>query len=370
MKFVSIVSGTSTDGLSIATLDISGFNLDTAFKILSGTTIKFSRKMRDELLKVAEKSQVTAECLSRLNWQLGRFVSDSVMALDEEFDVISFSGHTVYHGPSLGHTAYGTLQLGEISVLVADSGKTAVSDFRITDMAYGGLGAPLIALSDYILFKTSGVLTVNIGGIANVTYLGEEGPIAFDVGPGNMLIDQAMNVLYGLQFDRNGKVAHEGVVSREVLDYMMKDQFLKLQPPKNSGREYFGRNYLLRIMNKFPSVRSENMIRTLTRFTAESIFDQVKRFIPHEPVKVVVGGGGTKNPVLMSDLTELFDGRVFTFSDFGINDEFREALGFAILANQTLHNAAGRITEVNTMSGPVLGKIVPGKNYPDLQSIL
>jgi anhydro-N-acetylmuramic acid kinase len=370
MRIVSIVSGTSADGLTVGNVELNGYDLNTTFKNLKGKTIPYSYDLRSRLLKAAEKTCITSEKISSLNWDLGLQIADSVTSLDVEYDLISYSGHTIYHGPSLKKPYNATLQIGEISILVSKSGKTAVSDYRVTDMAQGGLGAPLIAISDYILFRRSGTLTVNIGGIANITYLGESGPVAFDTGPGNMLIDQAMYRVYRKNFDKDGKIASHGEIVEELLSFLMRDKYLKLSPPKNSGREYYGTQYLNKILKRFPSISREDLIRTLTRFTAESIHDQAVRYLQDIPKEVVVGGGGSKNRVIMSDLRELFSGRVTTFSSMGIEDDLRESLGFAILANQTLHNAPGRITDVKSMTGPVLGKITPGRNFRELFSIL
>jgi len=370
MRIVSIVSGTSADGLTVGNVELNGYDLNTTFKNLKGKTIPYSYDLRSRLLKAAEKTCITSEKISSLNWDLGLQIADSVTSLDVEYDLISYSGHTIYHGPSLKKPYNATLQIGEISILVSKSGKTAVSDYRVTDMAQGGLGAPLIAISDYILFRRSGTLTVNIGGIANITYLGESGPVAFDTGPGNMLIDQAMYRVYRKNFDKDGKIASHGEIVEELLSFLMRDKYLKLSPPKNSGREYYGTQYLNKILKRFPSISREDLIRTLTRFTAESIHDQAVRYLQDIPKEVVVGGGGSKNRVIMSDLRELFSGRVSTFSSMGIEDDLRESLGFAILANQTLHNAPGRITDVKSMTGPVLGKITPGRNFRELFSIL
>jgi anhydro-N-acetylmuramic acid kinase len=368
MKIVSVVSGTSADGLTVGNVELDGHDLHTTFKNLRGKTIPYSDEMRTRLLKVAEKSSITSEKISRLNWELGLEIADSVVSLDLEYDLISFSGHTIYHGPSVKKPENATLQIGEISILVSRSGRTAISDYRVTDMANGGLGAPLIAISDYILFGHSGVMTVNIGGIANITFLGEDRPLAFDTGPGNMLIDQAMYRFYGTNYDKNGEVASRGEVDGNLLKLLMSDRFLKMNPPKNSGREYYGNLYLNKILKKFSSISREDLIRTLTRFTADSIHDQALRFLPGYPAEVIVGGGGSKNKVIMSDLQELFSCKISTFSSRGIDDELRESLGFAILANQTLHSAAGRITDAKSMSGPVLGKITPGTNFRELFS--
>jgi anhydro-N-acetylmuramic acid kinase len=370
MLIVSVVSGTSTDGLTIGNIDINGYNLDTTFKILKGKTVPYSNDLRSRLIEAADNGSITSEKISRLSWDLGLKIAESVESLDVEYDLLSFSGHTIYHGPSVKKTENATLQIGEISIIVSRSGKTAVSDYRVTDMAHGGLGAPLVAISDYIIFKQSGTLTINIGGISNITYLGEKGPIAFDTGPGNILIDQAMFRLYGANYDKDGRVAANGQIVEKLLAFLMNDRYLKLRPPKNSGREYFGTIYLNKILKKFPSVSNEDLIRTLTRFTAESIHDQTERFLPGIRSEIIVGGGGSRNKMIMSDLTELFSGRISTFSSKGIDDELRESLAFAILANQTVHHAAGRITDVTKMYGPVLGKITPGDNFRELFQFL
>ena len=370
MLVVSVVSGTSTDGLTIGNIDLNGYNLDTTFKFLKGKTVPYSSDLRYRLLEAAGNGRITSERMSRLSWDLGLQIAESVESLNIEYDLISFSGHTIYHGPSVNRPENATLQIGEISILVSKSGKTAISDYRVTDMAHGGLGAPLVAISDYIIFKKLGTLTINIGGIANVTYLSENGPIAFDTGPGNILIDQAMSRLYGVNYDKDGLIAASGQIVEELLEFLMKDRYLKLNPPKNSGREYFGTIYLNRILKKFPYISNEDLIRTLTRFTAESIHNQTERFLPSIRSEAIVGGGGSKNKTIMSDLNELFSGRISTFSSKGIDDELRESLAFAILANQTVHHAAGRIADVTKMSGPVLGKITPGDNFRELFQLL
>lgn len=366
MRFVSIVSGTSTDGISVACVDIEGFNLNTRYRIIDGSTVSFPNSLRNRIISIAENHSTTAQEISAVNWKLGQFISRSTLSMGYDFDVISYSGHTIFHGPSVGKVSHATFQIGEISILVAMSGKTAVTDYRITDVAQGGLGAPLIAFSDYIIFRKDGTLTLNIGGIANITYLGKDGPLAFDTGPGNMLIDAAMMKYYGKRMDTNGITGKKGRISSQLLHFMMNDEYLSIPPPKNTGREYFGEDFLARIDARFPNVSREDKIRTITRYTAESIHHQVESFIPEPPRLLVVGGGGTKNPLLMDDIRELFGEKVRTFMDFGIRDDLREAIGFAILANQTLHLAAGRIKDVRNMSGPVLGKIIPGRNLKEL----
>lgn len=366
MNFLSIMSGTSTDGLSILNVRIDGVNLNTKFEIIDGKTLPYDKEIRSQLIECSTNSPKTVEEISSLNWNLGKIISHQVTRLHYNFDIIVYSGHTVYHGPSLKLKDKGTFQLGEISILSAESGKTAIYDFRVTDMAHGGLGAPLIALSDYIIFKKKGVLTINIGGISNISYISDKGVLAFDTGPGNMLIDQAMEVFYNKKMDENGFTASTGTICNEMLNFLMMDPFLKSKPPKNSGREYYGPNFFKMIMFKFSKLSKEDFVRTLTRYTAECIKNQADKFVRGSISAIVAGGGGTKNKVLMNDLQDIFGEKVKTFSEYGIPDEFREALGFAIIANQTIHNSAGNIWSGIDFSGPIIGKIIPGKNYAEI----
>ena len=368
VRFLSIVSGTSTDGLTMAIIDLTGTGLETKFNIIESETFSYSKDMRDDLLKIASGKAVTMEFVSKVHWNLGRLIEQCAKAFVDSYDVISYSGHTVYHGPSNGNIQAGTFQIGEISLLSASTGKTAVSDFRAGDISYGGLGAPLTAVTDYFILKEPGTLAVNIGGISNVAYIGEKSFLGFDTGPGNMLIDLTSKKLFDREYDIDGVNASRGQIYEPLLEFMLEDDFLNIPPPKNSGREYFGENYLELLMDNFKGVDSQDFLRTVTRFTAECIYNQTVKFVPEDVVKVVVGGGGTKNPVIMSDLKELFSADVTTFSKLGVDDMSRECLGFAILANQTLHSKPGRLTNPRKLEGDVIGKITPGKNFGQILS--
>lgn len=366
MRYLSVVSGTSTDGLTLSLLDISGFDLETEFKVIRTKTYQYDRKIREDLLLISSGDRVSTEFLSGLHWKLGRFIADCVGEFDQSYDVISYSGHTVYHGPSLDRNEYGTYQIGEVSVVGARTGKTVVYDFRASDMAHGGLGAPLTAFSDYIILKSPGTLAVNIGGIANIAYIGKDGVTAFDTGPGNMLIDLACKLFYGENLDAGGVHASKGKVVTELLQTLLSDGYVSKRPPKNTGREYFGPQFLENIMHKYSEIDKDNFIRTLTEFTTASIKDQVDTFIHESITRVVVGGGGTLNPVIMEGLKKEFPGLVSTFSDIGIDNTSRECLGFAILANQTLNMRDCSFPISPEKKGRVLGKILPGENFEEL----
>jgi anhydro-N-acetylmuramic acid kinase len=369
MRFLSIVTGTSSDGADVSLIELEGCGRGTRFKILKYSYYPYPNDLRSMMIHVASLNQVTSEFISRVHWELGRFLANSIVKDYEpsDYDVIVYSGYTVYHGPSLGRREYGTLQIGEASVLYAMTHKTVVYDFRTNDLASGGLGAPLIALSDAILFG-EGTLTINIGGISNVTYVGEDCVIAFDTGPGNILINTLTELLYGEPYDKDGLHASRGRVIDKLLLDLMSDEYFSIPPPKNTGREYFGLSYVKsRVMPYLGEFSGDDLIRTVTRFTAESIHDQVRRFVKEPIRRIIVGGGGSKNPVLMNDLRGLFSdvAELRRFEDYGINDMAREGLGFAIIANETLHLRVGNTPATGGLPA-LLGKIIPGSNYREL----
>ena len=366
MKILSIVSGTSTDGLSMAIFNLSGHGLNTKFSTIASKNFEYPSVMRETLLKIASGKPVDMEYISEAHWDLGRFIDNCASHLGDDYDLISYSGHTVFHGPSINNLKGGTFQIGEISPLVARTGATAIYDYRATDMAYGGLGAPLTAVSDFLILHDPGTLCVNIGGIGNITYIGNNGFLAFDTGPGNMLIDLAAMKFWGENYDRDGAHAAEGSVNQELLDHMLSDRCLQIPPPKNSGREYYNKDYLGRLLARFSGINKNDFIRTITRFTSFSIYDQVNRFVDGPVTRIIVGGGGSLNPLIMGDLQEAFGKRIMKFSEIGIDDMVRECLGFAVLANQTIHMAPGRINNFQDLTGIILGKMMPGKNFREL----
>ena len=370
MRFLSIVTGTSSDGADVSLIDLQGCGKATKFKVINYASFSYPEELRRGLLRVSSLERITAEEFSKVHWDLGRFLANSVVSgfSKSDYDVIAYSGYTAYHGPALGRRDYGTLQIGEASVIYARTFKTVVYDFRTNDVAAGGLGAPLIALSDALIFN-EGTLTINIGGISNITYIGGNRVIAFDTGPGNILINLLTDYFYNEPYDRDDLHASNGRVINELINELMQDKYFKQPPPKNTGREYFGLNYVRsRILPYLGKYSRDDLIRTVTRFTAESIYDQVRRFISEPIREIVIGGGGTRNPVLMSDLKELLSEltpRITTFKDHGIDDLAREGLGFAIIANETLHLRVGN-TEATGGSPIILGKIIPGVNFMDV----
>ena len=276
--------------------------------------------------------------------------------------LIGSHGQTVRHLPASG----ATLQIGEPAVIAVRTGAVTIADFRTADMAVGGEGAPLVPLVDHLLFvhRHEGRLLLNIGGIANITALPPNADAsavrAFDLGPGNMLIDAAVAHCTGGRehFDRGGERAARGRVDEALLAELMRTSFLQREPPKSTGREEFGEPFLAEILRR-GTWSDDDLIATLTAFTVQSIAGGIRRFCPGEFAKLWVGGGGVHNPLIMAGLQHaLPDIAVKSLADLGVDPDAREALSFAVLANETLMGRTGNIPAVTRAQRPVvLGKI-------------
>jgi len=267
----------------------------------------------------------------------------------------------------LGRTVRATLQIGDPSVLATLTGITTVGDFRVADMAVGGQGAPLVPYVDWMLFRSSrrNRLMLNIGGIANITVLPRgctaDQVIAFDTGPGNMVVDSLMHEFYGKPFDTDGKTAASGAVSLDLFRWMARHPYLKARPPKSTGREEFGQEFVESLMLHGKGYDREDVVATASQFTAFAVHDAYKRFVRRKMVtdEVIVSGGGARNRFFLDELQRYFPGaHVCTVEEFGFSSDAKEALCFALLANETL---ARRPTNLPSVTGArkhvVLGKV-------------
>jgi len=293
--------------------------------------------------------------------------------------LIGSHGQTVHHLPiprrSGKWSVRSTLQIGEPSVIAERTGVTTISDFRARDVAAGGEGAPLTPYFHFHLLRSrrKSRAVINIGGISNITYLKAgaaiEETIAFDMGPGNMLIDGLVVVLSEgkKRFDRSGSMAKQGEVDHTLLSDLLQHPFLKKQPPKSTGREIFGDKMVEDMLQKgsILGLSFNDIIATATAFTAETIAMNINKFILKKGHldEVIVGGGGVHNPVLMKALHKLLSPLpVLTFEEIGFDSRAIEAMTFALLAYQTWH---GRPTNIPGVSGAyrsvILGKVVPGR---------
>jgi anhydro-N-acetylmuramic acid kinase len=382
MLVLGLMSGTSADGIDVALARISGSPPNLNVKLLGHTSFRFPPAIRKEILHVAGQQSITAGELSQLNFRLGELFADAALAACRRFRVsprrislIGTHGQTVFHQGRpisfFGHPASSTLQIGEPSVIAAHTGITTVGDFRPADLAVGGQGAPLVPFADYLLYRHSklGRVSLNLGGIANITVLPANAKpsqvFAFDTGPANILIDAlVLHFTHGRQrFDKNARLASQGRSLPALLDELMRDPYLKLAPPKSSGREYYGRAYvqkLLALGRRFRA-RPADLVRAATIFTALSVVDALNRFVlPKTKIRqLIVAGGGAHNPLILAQLDAALPGiDVFLSSRFGISIDAKEAFAFALLAYETFHRRAANIPSATGARRPaILGKI-------------
>lgn len=382
MLVLGLMSGTSVDGIDVSLVRISGAPPNLQIKLLNHTAIPFPLAVRKEILRVAEQNPITSGELSQLHSRLGHIYADAALAACKKFrmsprriDLIGNHGQTIFHQgapmPYLGARTASTLQIGEGAIIAARTGITTVSDFRPADLALGGNGAPLVPFTDYALYRHPklGRVSLNIGGIANITVIPASATpkkiFAFDTGPGNMLIDALVShFTHGRQrFDRNAKLAQQGHAIPALLDELLRDPYLKLAPPKSTGREYYGTAYVKKALalGKKHRAKPNDLIRAATLFTALSIVDALNRFVlpKHKIHQLIVSGGGAQNPLLLAQLSAALPNvQVVTSDELKVPTDAKESLAFALLAYETFHQRASNIPSATGANGPaILGKI-------------
>jgi anhydro-N-acetylmuramic acid kinase len=376
------MSGTSADGIDAALASVSGAPPHLNAKLLGHTSSKFPPALRKEILRIAEQHPIAAGELSQLNFRLGEVFAEAALAACRKFRVspkrvalIGSHGQTIFHqgkpAPYLGHSTASTLQIGEPSVIAARTGITTIGDFRPADIALRGQGAPLVPYADYLLYrhKKLGRVSLNLGGIANITVIPAsakpEQILAFDTGPANMLIDELVaHFTRGRQrFDKDARLARSGRSISALLDELMRDPYLKLAPPKSTGREYYGHAHVKKILalGKKHRAKPVDLIRAATMFTALSVVDALNRFVlPKTRIhQLIVSGGGAKNPLVVAQLSAAL-GRIeiIPSSRFGIPEDAKEAFAFALLAYETFHHRPSNLPSATGAHRPaVLGKI-------------
>ena len=377
---IGLMSGTSADGVDAVLVRITGHGIDTKVEQLAFVSPPYTEEVRDLILKMAAGDFGGTKEACLFNVLMGELFADACLQLCEEagirpadVDLIGTHGQTVYHIPDAesqcGREITATLQLGEPSVLCEKIGAITVSDFRVRDMAAGGLGAPLVPYTEYILYSdpTRNVGLQNIGGIGNITILPAGGKLddltAFDTGPGNMLMDSVVaRITDGrLRYDAGGAIAASGKVSKELLDELMKDPYLTKMPPKTTGREYYGADFVDYIMKTGESLGlcGEDILATTTMFTAASIAHSLNHLCQPKPDRLIVGGGGSLNPTLMKMIAEcLPDVEVMTNEDLGLDSSAKEAVAFALVANETIQSMCNNAPAATGAKHPVImGKI-------------
>jgi anhydro-N-acetylmuramic acid kinase len=379
---VGLMSGTSADGIDAVVAEIEGSGRGLRARVVAHVHHSFDPELQASILEVCLHGTVAGIC--QLNFELGEHFARAALAAirkaglqPKNVSAIASHGQTMHHLP--GADTPSTLQIGEPAVIAERTGITTVADFRVRDMAAGGQGAPLVPYADWALFTDAKRprIVQNIGGIGNLTFLPSRARlkdvIAFDTGPGNMVIDALVSRATRRRqtFDRGGQWAARGTVSEELLAELMSHPFLERMPPKTTGREEFGESFLKRLLasGKHLRLAEADMIATATAYTAKSIAAAYHRFVfPRltraelARLQVVLGGGGAKNPVLRRMLAERVGrGELLTHDDFGIANAAKEALAFAILGHETLLGRPGNVPHATGARRPVvLGSITPG----------
>ena len=381
-RVIGLMSGTSADGVDAALVEVGPRGAGVRLVAFSG--LPYPPELRREILDVSEVGRGAADRICRLHAVLGEWFARAALNVCREagtdvsrVDLIGSHGQTVHHMPeacrAFGVVTRSSLQIADPSVIAERTGVTTVADFRARDLAAGGQGAPLVPLVDYLMFRSGreGRVLLNIGGISNVTVLpagcGPEDVMAFDTGPGNMLLDALTGAITGgrMAYDAAGAIANAGDVSDSLLGELMRHPYLKAAPPKSTGRETFGASFVRDLLAWRVRLTDEDLIATATAFSARSIADALKRFVlPVTPVgTVAVSGGGSRNRTLMKMLRAAIPDVDVCHSDaLGVPRDAKEAIAFAVLANATVDGVPGNIPTATGASGPVvLGVVAPGR---------
>ena len=382
---IGLMSGTSCDGIDTCLVKITGNGSSTEIDIIEFETYPYKKEIRKLIFDASKKQTGTVDKICQLNFTLGKLFADAARQIAgkssipiSDIDIIGSHGQTIYHISSLKEKAdkkvRSTLQIAEPSVIAQETGVTTVGDFRTRDIAAGGEGAPLVPYADFILFGKDGIdrAVQNIGGIANVTFLPAgcsiNEIIAFDNGPGNMIIDHFAEIITGgkYKYDKDGELASKGKLNQALLERLCSHPYLSIPPPKSTGREDYGIQFS---DDLYKELRQDNVdvldaITTVTAFTAKSISDSYRRFIQpsYKISEVVMSGGGVYNSILFQFLKDyLGDMRIRKVDEFGIPSDAKEALAFAILANETICGNTGNVPfATGARERVVLGKIIPG----------
>lgn len=368
---VGLMSGTSADSIDAACVRIEGAPPRLDWELLSFAVTDIPEELRRDIFHAFRPETGTVDLLCQLNFTLGEaFAAAALAAIEkaglrpEQVDFIGSHGQTVWHiPPNSGLGVPSTLQLGNPAVIAQRTGVTVVSDFRSRDMAAGGQGAPLVPFVDALLLtdEKKARAVQNIGGIGNVTFLpagGRGEAFGFDTGPGNMLLDRAAEVLTEgrLRCDLDGKLALAGTVQEELVQKWMEEEpYFAMVPPKSTGRELFGVQRLGGYLEDLKDASKEDVLATLTAFTARSIADAYRRFLPVLPDEVLLCGGGARNPAIRKLLQdELPSSRVGVTEDAGLPGDSKEAVAFAVMGYETMCRRPGNLPAATGASGPVI----------------
>ena len=375
MLAIGLMSGTSVDGVDVALVEIKE---NDKFNLIDFISVPYDKEFKEKIKRnLSDESAKLSEICS-LNYEIPYHFKDAIDIIlkknNLKYDDVSFianHGQTIWHEPHprIGNVA-STLQIGNGQIISTLTGIPVVSNFRVSDIVCGGEGAPLVPMFEYLFFKDDkkNVVLQNIGGIGNLTYLKKNCKInevlAFDTGPGNVIIDYFMNKLYGLPFDEGGKIAKKGMVIIPIINELMKDEFIEKTPPKSTGRETYSKENLDALSDKlhFDNYNREDIIATITEFTVLSIVYNYRTFVRDFDI-AIVSGGGSHNEYIIERLNEELDNKVYSLDELYHNDSFsfsdaKEAFAFAVLGYLSLNGRAGNVkSSTGSSEDLVLGEV-------------
>ncbi len=366
-RIIGLMSGTSCDSIDAGLCEVTP---DLRCKLIYGINYKYPEHIRAKIFQLFS-GNATVKDICQMNFAIGHCFANACKTIISEFgkpDFISSHGQTIYHYPQDtkldGISLKSTLQIGESSIISKETGCPVISNFREADIAYGGEGAPLVCFADEKWFKPykKNIAVQNIGGISNVTMISNEHPtFGFDTGLGNIMIDYCTQKFFNLPYDKDGEIAKSGNISESWLDCLLQDEYYFINPPKSTGREYFSPRYIENAL-KFAPNEPKDIIATATALTAKTIIQAYERFIlPSINIdEVVIGGGGAYNPTLMKFIRHYLPKHINlkTHEDYGISNNFKEVMAFALLGYCTYYGIPNNLPECTGANQRIiLGKV-------------
>lgn len=368
-----IMSGTSLDGIDVAIVKIDTSQPEhPSYELAAFESFPFEETTKERIMAALSIDTSNVALICSLNFELGKLFGEAVAAacqknnlVSENLRFVASHGQTIYHHPQKeGQLVPSTLQIGEASVIAEIVKTTVVSDFRYRDMAVGGQGAPIVPYSEYILYRSKQVQRIlqNIGGISNATIIPKDGKLedmlAFDTGPGNMIIDEFCRHFYQQSYDADGAFAKQGNIHEELLSDFMSHPFMTKKAPKTTGREDFGKHYVHELLSKY-DMPANDWIKTATLFTAKAIAEGVRPYIDKTGSEMIIGGGGSYNSELVKMIkAELPEARVITQEEIGFSSEAKEAVAMVVLGHRTMEHLPSNVPSATGAAKEViLGKI-------------
>lgn len=370
-RIIALMSGTSCDSIDVGLCEVMP---DFSCRLIDGINFKYPEAIRTKLFEFF-KQKASLKDICQINFAVGECFANAANELIKKHgkpDFIASHGQTIFHYPFDekldGISLKSTLQIGESAVIAQKTGCMTISNFRETDIAAGGDGAPLVCFADEkwgkkIVSEINGNIAFqNIGGISNVTVVSRNyETFGFDNSVGNIMIDYCCNKFFDMPYDKDGEIANSGIVSQSWLDCLLQDEYYLMPPPKTTGREYFSDKYIENAL-KFAPKKKEDIIATLTALTAKSIADSYARFVYTicDIKEVLIGGGGAYNKTLLKFLRQYLPKHINlkTHEDYGISNNFKEVMAFALLGYCAYYKIPNNLPScTGAKKRVVLGKI-------------